>query len=289
MLQDKIEGVYDIIRPSHAAWLVFDSPHSGRAYPEDFDHKIPQDRIQIAEDSLVDDLFENVPEHGAVLLRALFPRTYIDPNRDENDIKRAMVADPENWPLGFNPSKRSERGHGLIRETLYSSSEKLYKRPLLAADIMQRVTNYHRPYHQALRTLLDEGLHEYGQVWHVNCHAMPSSCVVTGQKMDFCLGDAFGKACHEDGLADLVTGLLQDMGYKVGKNYPFAGHKLITDYADPAGGIESLQIEINKAIYWDEDKDRPAADYERVKRDLTSLSEQLVTHTGQHLMPMAAD
>ena len=289
MLQDKIDGVYEISRPAHAAWLVFDSPHSGRDYPADFNHKIPEALMNEYEDSLVDDLFEAVPENGGVFLKALFPRTYIDANRDEDDIKRDMVADPENWPLGFNPTYRSDQGHGLIRETLYGKGPRVYSQPLAAQDIMQRVTKYHRPYHQALRGLIDEGLAAYGQVWHINCHSMPSACVMTGHKTDFCLGDAFGKACSREDLTKIVEEMLQDMGYRVSMNFPFAGGKLVTDYADPAHGLQSLQIEINKAIYWDEDKDHPSRDYDRVKRDISTLSERLVTYTGQHLMRMAAD
>src|ERR1700742_4989498 len=72
--------------------LVLDSPHSGRAYPEDFGPAAPMALLRRAEDAFVDDLFETAPLHGAGFLKALFPRSYIDPNRHEGEIDAGMLA-----------------------------------------------------------------------------------------------------------------------------------------------------------------------------------------------------
>lgn len=288
MLKDKIDNVYEIIRPAQASWVVFDSPHSGRTYPEDFNHIIPQDKMVAAEDSMVDDLFADAPRKGAIMLKALFPRTYIDPNREVSDIKRLMLADPQNWPHGFRPTDKSRHGHGLIRETLYNPGEYLYDRTLSAAELVRRIETYHAPYHEALKSLLDESYAQFGHVWHLNCHSMPSSCASFGGRIDFCLGDAFGRACEPSAFTDIVAKALRDMGYSVRINNPFAGVRLVTDYSAPVQGRHSLQIEINKAIYWDEAKDSPNEDYAQVKADIARMTDRLIAETGNLLAPKIA-
>lgn len=287
-MQDTLDGVYEILRPCHAAWVVFDSPHSGRTYPADFKHSVSERKMRAAEDSMVDDLFDAVPEKGGIMLRALFPRTYVDLNRYETDIKRQMLTDPHNWPLGFDPTTRSEYGHGIIRESLRHGHDRLYKKPITTAAAMARIENYHRPYHAALAQLIDDAHAEHGRVWHVNCHSMPSACISPARKTDICLGDAFGAACHRREFTEMVQNWLKDKGYRVDINVPFAGYRLVTDYADPPQGRQSLQIEINKAIYWDERKDKPSANYATVKADMEQLSEYIIDATAAKLMPIAA-
>ncbi|MFT7147524.1 MAG: N-formylglutamate amidohydrolase, partial [Yoonia sp.] len=60
---------------------MFDSPHSGSIYPDDFGHAIDRMILRRSEDAHVEELFSDVTDHGATLLHALFPRSYIDPNR----------------------------------------------------------------------------------------------------------------------------------------------------------------------------------------------------------------
>ena len=70
--------------------LVFDSPHSGSHYPEDFRFACPLEHLRRAEDAYVDELYADAPAHGATLIGALFPRSYLDPNRGVEDIDEAL-------------------------------------------------------------------------------------------------------------------------------------------------------------------------------------------------------
>ena len=66
--------------------LIFDSPHSGHIYPNDFKHNTTFEKLRQAEDSYVDELYKEASNIGAILLKANFPRSYIDPNRAETDF-----------------------------------------------------------------------------------------------------------------------------------------------------------------------------------------------------------
>ena len=89
--------------------LVLDSPHSGTAYPEDFDHLPSRSIVRQAEDTYVGELYAAAPDLGATLVEALFPRAYIDPNRHVADIDLQLMADA--WPGPSTPSRKTAAGH----------------------------------------------------------------------------------------------------------------------------------------------------------------------------------
>ena len=85
--------VYVIQAPAEqTAPFVYCSPHSGTDYGEAFRRasKLDFTTLRKSEDSHVDVLFGAVPEHGAPLLSALFPRAYVDPNREPFELDPAM-------------------------------------------------------------------------------------------------------------------------------------------------------------------------------------------------------
>ncbi|SVB99635.1 uncharacterized protein METZ01_LOCUS252489, partial [marine metagenome] len=81
--------------------LVLDSPHSGTDYPPDFDHQADPARLRSAEDTHVHELFEGALDQGAVLVDALFPRSYIDPNRANTDFLPADLTAGDAIKLPF--------------------------------------------------------------------------------------------------------------------------------------------------------------------------------------------
>src|ERR1700752_1225724 len=72
--------------------LVFDSPHSGSSYPEDFQFCCPFDVLRMAEDTYVDELYSAAPALGATLIGAVFPRSYLDLNRAADDVDPGLLA-----------------------------------------------------------------------------------------------------------------------------------------------------------------------------------------------------
>lgn len=233
--------------------VVFDSPHSGYAYPADFDHAVPRNLLRRAEDAFVDDLYEGAPERGAGFLKALFPRAYIDPNRHEDEIDAAMLAEP--WPRPLRASEKAEMGLGLVRRLIKGRVE-IYDRPLSVAEIMARIESYHRPYFAELEAMLDQRVANFGAVWHVNCHSMRTTGRHQGKSIprdDFVLGDREGASC-DPAFTEFVAERLRTMGYSVQLNHPFKGAELVERFGRPWQGRHSLQIEVNRGLYMDEDR-----------------------------------
>ena len=85
--------------------------------------------------------------------------------------------------------------------------------------------------------------------------------------------------------AQLAERSLRDMGYRVRRNDPYAGGFITRHYGRPRAGLHALQIELNRALYMDEERIQPAAGFDAVRADLTRLMAILVAQTSAILMP----
>lgn len=299
LLKNSLEGVYTVQKPANALLavpLVFDSPHSGRAYPAAFDYACDEGLIRRSEDNHVDELLDTAPALGIPLLCAEFPRTYIDVNRALDDIEPEILA--ESWPGPLNPTDRARSGIGLIRRYIKPGIF-VYNRKLHIDEIRQRIETYYKPYHAALETLLEETRRAHGgQVWHINWHSMPSLGTVMpfphfGRRIgngqpDFVLGDRNGTTCLPDFTRD-VRDYLKSLGYAVAVNSPYKGVELVRRYSNPLMGRYSLQIEINKGLYWDERKLEKNRNFNVLKSDIEKFSQWLIDYTAARTHKIAAD
>jgi N-formylglutamate amidohydrolase len=226
--------------------------------------------LRRAEDAFVDDLYEDAPRHGAGFLKALFPRSYVDPNRHEGEIDPAML--DAAWPATIASSERTEMGLGLIRR-LIRGNVPVYDRLLTVAEIEDRIARFHRPYHDALEAMLAELHARFGAVWHINAHSMRALGRKQGQSIprdDFVLGDLQGESCDPEFTA-FVAETLKGFGYSVKLNHPFKGAALVQRFGRPQDGRHSLQIEVNRRLYMDEERIEKTENFAALKRDIDRM------------------
>lgn len=233
--------------------LVLDSPHTGMVFPDDFRPGIPIEQCLRVADWFVEDLFGAAPEHGAVLIEALFRRAYIDPNRSTADLDLSLL--DGTWPDPVEASDKTDRGASLIWKVIDGETE-IYDRKLTVEEVRARIDTYWQPYHAELEAALDRTHAQFGRVFHINCHSMPewgdSRWGDDGRRRsDFIIGTRDGSTASE-AFTEVVAESLRASGYSVSVNDRFKGVELIRRYADPAAGRESLQIEVNRGIYMDE-------------------------------------
>jgi N-formylglutamate deformylase len=236
-----------------AACVLYDSPHSGRHYPSDFDTALERTELRRAEDAYVDELLAGTTRYGACVLEALFPRSYIDLNRAESDIDATLLSEP--WP-GAAPTEKSRRGLGLIRRYTTPGRE-INSRLLEIAEVRDRIDRVYRPYHAALDALASDMKNASGFLWHVNWHSMKS----VGNEMtpdgagaprpDFVVSDRDGRSASPR-LTEWIAGALRSFGYTVSLNDPYKGGTIVERLGSPIDGFHSLQIEINRGLYLDE-------------------------------------
>jgi len=269
---------FEIRSPAgESAPLLFDSPHSGRVYPPDFGAAAQIADLRRGEDAYVDELLGGCVDFGVTLLLALYPRCYLDVNRVPDDIDAGMLE--EEWPGRLSPSEKSERGLGLFRRLVIPGIP-IYDRLLSVAEVQARISSVYFPYHAALAGLRAELLERHGRLWHINWHSMKSvgnAMTPDGEgaeRPDFVVGDLRGKSADVS-FTRLVVDLLEGQGYRVSVNDPYSGGLILREMGDPAAGVHSIQIEMNRALYLDELAVEKTAGFFSLRGSLKRFTAQL--------------
>jgi N-formylglutamate amidohydrolase len=278
----EIPGVLWHRQPEREALpLVLDSPHSGSLYPEDFSYCCPFPALRRAEDAYVDELFAAAPIHGASLIGALFPRSYIDPNRAADDVDPGLLTKP--LPPWLVP--RQVTRVGLVRRHAQPGIP-IYDRKLRPDEVLARIEGYHTPYHRVLDETCDELHRQFGAVWHMNCHSMPSRGNrregVKGEHGDFVLGDRDGTTCAGE-FTEFVARFLRGHGYDVRVNEGYKGVEIIRRQGRPAQNRHSLQIEVDRSLYMDQKTLERLPGFDRLQADLGRLVEAIARYIRAQL------
>jgi len=276
---------YTLTRPQgDAIALICDSPHSGTTYPEDFAYAIDAQTLRSGEDTHVQALWQAIPAVGGTLLAAEFPRSYIDPNRELDDLDAGLLDGA--WPQTLHPTEKTRLGHGLIWRK--AGGRPIYDRKLSVDEVQQRITRYHQPYHAALNRELEAAYERFGALWHLNLHSMPANSYEVLELhsdhplADFVLGDRDGTTCAPE-FVDVVAQALKGHGFSVAVNDPFKGVALIARIGQPAKRRHSLQIEVNRALYMDETTCARSDNFTALQTALTDVSRQIATYIREHV------
>lgn len=295
--------------------LVFASPHSGRDYPQDFVRRSRLDATTLrrSEDAFVDELFAAAPDCGAPILRALFPRAYVDVNREAYELDPAMFKD--RLPAFVKThSPRIAAGLGTIPKVV-ANGEDIYPERLSFAEAKAMIEACYEPYHRALKGLIDQARERFGYCLLIDCHSMPSfgnppsedlgdaSHHISDRRgpnsaeqdsaeqgnaeeetVDFVLGDGHGSTCKA-ALVEMVDRHLTARGFQVARNAPYAGGFCTRFYGRPDDQVHALQIEINRKLYMDERRIVPAEGFSTLKAELTDLIRLLGSEAPALLAP----
>ena len=262
--------------------LIIDSPHSGTEYPLDFNHQADFAQLRQAEDSYVDELYKHVSSIGGVFLDAKFPRSYIDPNRSENDFILEDLHEKNNsaCEIKFKPTIKSQLGIGLVWLKIPPNGEPMYRDKITLKQLMHRVNTYHRPYHKILKNILDNTYKKFGKFYHVNAHSMQNQATAMSdqsqgtKRPDFVIGDREGTSCKRR-FTDLIVDFLKSLNYSVDVNYPYKGMELIRAYSDPLQNKNSVQIEVNRKLYMNEETREKIDNFKILKQDLKKLINEI--------------
>ncbi|WP_322891251.1 MULTISPECIES: N-formylglutamate amidohydrolase [unclassified Yoonia] len=270
--------------------VVFASPHSGRDYPAAFLRRAVLDaqEIRSSEDAFVDLLFDTVPLHGAPFLTATAPRAFLDLNRGPDEFDPALIEGARR--NAHNP--RIASGLGVIPRVV-ANGRQIYHGKLTLAEAHLRVTQYWRPYHDRLQTLLDESITTFGEAILIDCHSMPHEALENmgpagAGRPDVVLGDRFG-ATASGAVVDQVEAAFVAAGLKVARNMPFAGAYITQHYGRPSRNQHAIQVEIDRALYMDEKSLTPSAGFDAFRDLLAAVIADLANIGRVHDLQVAAE
>src|SRR5947208_3771689 len=204
---------FEIVEP--ATWrapIIFNSPHSGSVYPGEFLNasRIDLPSLRRSEDSFMDELISDLSDRGFPTVRVNFPRSYVDVNREPYELDPRMFTG--RLPSFANTrSMRVAGGLGTIPRVVGDGQE-IYRERLSVDDALGRIEALYKPYHRALRRLINKAHQAFGTVIVVDCHSMPSVGVSRDEprRPDIVIGDRYGTSCASllpDVVEQIMSGL----------------------------------------------------------------------------------
>jgi N-formylglutamate amidohydrolase len=286
----EVSPPFEIVEPPQwRAPIIFNSPHSGSAYPDDFliASRIDLPTLRRSEDSFMDELIADLSRRGFPVVRVNFPRSYVDVNREPYELDPRMFSG--RLPSFANTrSMRVAGGLGTIPRVVGDGQE-IYRERLAVEDALLRIETLYKPYHRALRRLINRVHQTFGTVVVVDCHSMPSIGVSRDEprRPDVVIGDRYGTSCAQL-LPDMVEATMSRLGYSVGRNKPYAGGFITEHYGNPASGLHAIQLELNRAIYMDERRREKSPRFAQVAADFAKLADALATVPLGDLGPFQA-
>ncbi|MFN5941077.1 MAG: N-formylglutamate amidohydrolase, partial [Polaromonas sp.] len=263
--------------------LVLDSPHSGTQYPADFLFSCDALALRRAEDTHVEKLYDFAPGMGVHWVEAYFPRSYLDANRNTTEIDKTLFDAP--WPgaIGTDAKVMSKvrLGKGLIWRTT-DDGLPIYERKLSVTEVKARIANCWEPYHAAVASAIDAAHAQHGYSIHINCHSMPAIASRNATDFpgeahaDFVVGDRDCTTANQ-ALSAMICDHLRGCGFSVAYNHPYKGVELVRRYSNPAAQRHSIQLEINRKLYMNEETLEMTPGFTTLKKHLQSLVELLIT------------
>jgi N-formylglutamate deformylase len=286
-VSDEFDPPFDVIEPGH--WrgpVVFNSPHSGSVYPRAFltSARLDHATLRRSEDSFVDDLIAGVVTRGYPMMRAHFPRCYVDVNREPYELDPRMF-DGRLPSFANTRSMRVAGGLGTVARVVGDAQE-IYDQRISVDDALRRIESLYKPYHRALRKLFTRVHMDFGAAVLIDCHSMPSA---TGSRddrprADIVIGDRYGTSCVS-AIAETAEHMLRSRGYSVSRNKPYAGGFITEHYGNPSAGLHALQLEFNRALYMDERTYERIPAFRRLASDIEALADRIAVIPVEELRP----
>jgi len=232
--------------------VLVEVPHAGLAVPEVVRQELAVSSEVVLRDSdiYVDRLYADAPSAGASLLAARVSRYVVDLNRAPDDVDPATVPD--------HPDPRGVQPRGVVWRVTTEGLPAL-RSPLTYAQLEERLSRFHAPYHAALERELRRKRQRFGHAVLLAAHSMPSMSRAPGGgtlRADVVPGTR-GRSTADARLIDLVDRHFREAGLIVRHDDPYRGGWSTQHYGRPSAGWHALQIEINRALYVDEVTGRP--------------------------------
>ncbi|MER3546095.1 MAG: N-formylglutamate deformylase [Rhodanobacteraceae bacterium] len=227
--------------------LLVSLPHDGTAIPEDIAARMTPQALRVPDtDWHVGKLYAFARELGASVIVPHWSRYVVDLNR----------------PQDGHPLYPGRKETGLVPLNTFAE-EPIYLdgRSPAAEEMAERVSEYWRPYHQALREELQRLRTQHGHAVLWDGHSIKSRVPIffQGRLPDFNLGTANGASCSP-ALQTRLTNVLRERAGGDGKNGfdhvvngRFKGGYITRTYGKPAEGCDAVQLELAQCTYMDED------------------------------------
>ena len=171
-------------------------------------------------------------------------------------------AEHSRWVIDLNrdPNSKPLYNDGRIITALCPTTDflgnSLYKdarKEVPPAEVKRRLEKYYNPYHEKIRSLLEERKRKFGKVLLWDCHSIRQYVrTIQAEKFpDLILGDA-DETSADKAIIETARATLKASSYIVHHNHPFKGGQITRSFGDPSQNVHALQLEMTKVNYMDD-------------------------------------
>ncbi len=228
----------------HRVPIVISVPHAGTQFPEELAGLYKKRMRKILDDTdwFVHRLYEFAPAMGITLVKANLSRWVIDLNRDPES---APLYDDGRLITSVTPHT-DFFGNNIYKSKKHEPGKK---------EVAKRLKKYYWPYYERLSVLLEERKKEFGKVLLWDAHSIRHrvSTIQNDPFPDMILGNNDEKTAQPQ-LIKIALESLRSGDYEVAHNHPFKGGHITRYFGDPENQIHTLQLEMNKILYMDDNE-----------------------------------
>ena len=228
-------------------------PHAGNFYPNIFiqNLKLKLNKVRKIEDFQSNRILDLMDFKSADVIIAKCSRVVVDLNRSRNAIDNDMFINRVNSHQ-IDEKKMISFGLGVFPKIILSENIFENKLPVSYANII--LENYYDPFHKILSNQINKLLNSFGVCYHFDLHTMPSNALKRFKKKpDIVLGNNHGRSSSNE-LIDYMRKNFENNGLIVQLNNPYAGGFITRHYGNLSKGVETIQIEVNRSLYMNEEK-----------------------------------
>ena len=253
--------------------LIVSVPHAGTVFPYEFMTFTSRsiEELRSNEDLFVDALIEPLKNEGVGIISMNIARAFIDINRDKIELDANMFY---NYPKDklIIENHRCRFGLGLIHR-IDANNNPIYKGLLSYNEVQERIKNVYDVYHKRLNQMIAKCVKKFGMCFVIDCHSMPSkicNIIPLSDEIDFCIGNLFSQSCPEN-MSSFVENSLKQKGYNVSLNVPYSGAFITFNYCQPRKKVYTLQLEVNRGLYAQENLLKKNSDFQRISSDMCEV------------------
>ena len=226
-------------------------PHSGEKIPDEVTwlKGLTEATLMRDVDRYVDVLYQ--PALNELKIPSIvtpWHRYVVDLNRKPDQFDCDAVVDAP-LPAGAEPKG--------LHWSVTTWNEKLIAEPMTMELHDRLLRDYYHPFHTSVLELRKGLKDKFGVVYHLDLHSMPSRGTSLhpdpGEtRAEVVVSDQHGKSASP-AYKDLVMRAFQEAGFQVAYNWPYVGGGITKTYGDPDKEFHTIQIELNRSQYMDED------------------------------------
>jgi len=270
-------------------------PHAGRDYPVAMRDlaRLDAGQLRVLEDRHADLLPKIAAQHGHEVMIARTARAWIDMNRFAHEMERTAfdVQGPGEALTKDGKcleSAKARGGLGLVPTRIHPHGA-IWRAPLSAQDVAERVAQHHAPWHAAIAAGLERRRRHFGHAILVDLHSMPPirPSRMSGPPPAIVVGDLFGRSAGR-GIVERLMSEARTAGFAVARNHPYAGGYTLERHGQPQHHIHAVQIEICRSLYLDAAHDMPSPTLATVQHLVLRLVKAMEDVVSEGL-PLAAE